>query len=231
MSKKAKTAAMILAAIIAFALIEYIFYVAVDRQLALYASILEDTRPPLIKFFKRITDLGKSQWYLWPCGIATIFCAFLARGKDVAPRYRRLFSYVGVRTLFLFATIALSGIVADIIKPIVGRARPPLWLHDAVYGFKPFTHGFIWNSMPSGHATTAFALACSLAIFYPRLRILWFAYALLLAASRVMVDVHYLSDVVAGALLGWLTVRLFFKYGMIHAWQVIFPIDSPPPRT
>jgi membrane-associated phospholipid phosphatase len=80
--------------------------------------------------------------------------------------------------------------------------------------------------MPSGHTTTAFALAFSLSFLYPRLRPLWFAYALVLAASRVMVDAHYLSDVCAGALLGWLTVWVFTKYGMIHVWKVIFPIDT-----
>ena len=79
--------------------------------------------------------------------------------------------------------------------------------------------------MPSGHTTTAFALAFSLSTLYSRLRPLWFAYALVLATSRVMVDAHYLSDVVAGAMLGFLTVHLFTKYGIIQSWKVIFPID------
>jgi membrane-associated phospholipid phosphatase len=225
MNKKAKIAT----AVIAFILIQCGLFFFADRPVAEFTHALDTTHPQLINFFRAITDYGKSKWYLWPCGISTLFCAFLVRGKDVPTRYRRLFAYVGVRALFLFVTIALSGIVADIIKPIVGRARPALLLRDGVYGFKPFTAGFIWNGMPSGHATTAFALACSLTIFYPRLRAFWIALALLLAASRVMVDAHYLSDVLAGGLLGWLTVHFFFKYGMFHVYRVIFPIDGQTP--
>jgi undecaprenyl-diphosphatase len=209
-----------------FLILECILYFMLDKPIALYFSIAEITHASFIDFFRKITDLGKSIWYLWPCGVLTILCSFLSRGKDVPPHYRRLFAYVGVRTLFLFATIALSGIAADIIKPLIGRARPPVWLHDAIYGFAPLTFHAAWNSMPSGHTTTAFALAGSLCVFYPRLRFLWLAYALMLGASRVIVDAHYLSDVLAGALLGWITVRLFLKYGMYRIWKALFPVES-----
>jgi len=228
MNSKTRNTLRYATAIFGFLLVEYVLFLYVDRPLAAYTRSLDTSAHQLIDFFRHITDLGKSKWYLWPCGLATIFCGFLARGKDVRPVYRRLFAYIGVRAFFLFATIGLSGLFADIVKPLAGRARPKLWLDNQIYGFAPFnTHGFLWNGMPSGHTTTAFALAFSLSIFYPRLRLLWFAYALLLGVSRVMVDAHYLSDVCAGAMLGWLTVHLFIKYGMIHVWKVIFPIDSP----
>jgi undecaprenyl-diphosphatase len=222
----AKTSGLVAAAICGFALLEYALFLWADRPLAFYIFGLQTTQPGLIGFFQSITDLGKAQWYLWPCGLATIFCGFLTRGKDVPQRYRRLCAYVTVRSFFLFGTIALSGIAADIVKPIVGRARPWLLLHKNIYGFAPFTASAVWNGMPSGHTTTAVALAFSLSTLYPRLRVLWFAYALVLGVSRIMVDAHYLSDVIAGAMLGWLTVHLFVRYGMIHVWRVIFPIDS-----
>ncbi len=213
-----------------FLLFETAMFLYADRPLAAYAKMLDHTDPALTDFFRSITDFGKSKWYLWPCGLATIFCSFLSRGKDVKTGYRRLCGYIGVRAFFLFGTIGISGIVADIIKPLAGRARPLLWLRDGIYGFSPFTRaGFLWNAMPSGHTTTAFALAFSLSLLYPRGRPLWFTYALLLGASRIMVDAHYLSDVCAGAVLGWMTVRLFAKYGMPCLGKVIFPIDSPRP--
>ena len=194
-----------------------------DRPLAEYTQSLDASNPRLINFFRNITDWGKGVWYLVPCGLGIVFCGFLSRAKDAPAAYRRLFAYVGVRAFFLFATIGISGIIADIIKPIAGRARPLLWLRDGVYGFDPFTRaGFLWNGMPSGHSTTVFALAFSLSFLYPRLRVLWFFYALVLAASRIMVDAHYMSDVCAGALLGWLTVWVFIKYGMIHAMESYF---------
>jgi undecaprenyl-diphosphatase len=219
------------ACLTAFFLCECFFFLYVDRPLAAYTKSLDTTHHALIDFFRSITDYGKSIWYLVPCGITTVFCAFLSRGNDIKPRYRRLFGYIGIRTAFVFATIGLSGIVADIIKPIAGRARPTLWLNHSIFGFDPFTSaGFLWNGMPSGHSTSAFALACSLSLLYPRARVLWFAFGLLIAASRIMVDAHYLSDVCAGAMLGWLTVSLFHKHGMVLVSKVIFPIDKLPAK-
>jgi undecaprenyl-diphosphatase len=220
--------AKVASGIVVFFLLEYLLFAYVDRYVAAYTALLDSSDKPLIDFFRTITDLGKGIWYLIPCGVITVTCAFVLRGKYILPRYRLLYGYIGVRTFFLFATIGLSGIAADILKPIVGRGRPTLWLHHNIYGFLPFTKlGFLWNGMPSGHSTTVFALAFCLSYLYPRLRVIWFAYALLLAGSRIMVDAHYLSDVFAGAVLGWATMHLFLKYGMIHLSKVIFPIDLP----
>ncbi|MDD3030191.1 MAG: phosphatase PAP2 family protein [Alphaproteobacteria bacterium] len=206
---------------------EIVLFLFIDKPVSLYIANLDGSQSGLVDFFRRITDLGKGAWYLWPCGLAALFCAFLSRGKEVPPAVRHLFGYVGVRALFLFATIGLSGIAANILKVLFGRARPKLFLREHLYGFAPLSFdGSLWASLPSGHTTTAFALAFSLAALYPRGRILWFAYALLLAASRIMVNAHYVSDTLAGAALGGLTVWLFSKYGMNHLAKVIFPIDS-----
>lgn len=214
---------------VAFVAFEALLFAFVDRPIAAYTHALDTSAHGLIEFFRSITDLGKGAWYLWPCGVATILGAFLSRGQDVPPRYRRLFGYVGVRAFYIFAVIALSGIAANIIKPFVGRARPLLWLRDGIYGFDPFGHPYaLWNSIPSGHTTTAFAFAFALAKLYPRATPVWYAYALCLALSRVMVDAHYLSDVCAGAMLAALTVELFTKHGMKPLSKVIFPIDKAP---
>jgi membrane-associated phospholipid phosphatase len=82
--------------------------------------------------------------------------------------------------------------------------------------------------MPSGHSATAFSLAFCLSKLYPRGRVLWFSFALLLASSRIMVDAHYLSDVFAGAALGWLIAKLFSQYGISPLTSIIFPIDTRP---
>jgi undecaprenyl-diphosphatase len=57
-------------------------------------------------------------------------------------------------------------------------------------------------SFPSGHTITAFAVALSLAHFYPDLAIGLLFCALSVAASRVLLGMHFLSDVVAGAAIG-----------------------------
>jgi undecaprenyl-diphosphatase len=57
-------------------------------------------------------------------------------------------------------------------------------------------------SFPSGHTITAFAIAVALGAFYPEMRAGLFFCAASIAASRVLLGMHFLSDVLAGAALG-----------------------------
>jgi undecaprenyl-diphosphatase len=57
-------------------------------------------------------------------------------------------------------------------------------------------------SFPSGHTITAFAVALSLAHFYPELTIGLLFCAISVAGSRILLGMHFLSDVVAGAAIG-----------------------------
>jgi undecaprenyl-diphosphatase len=75
---------------------------------------------------------------------------------------------------------------------------------------RPYVQG-LWSalgtpphsgSMPSGHATTAAAAATAVAFLYPELRLPAVVLAALICLSRVYLGVHFVSDVVVGALLG-----------------------------
>jgi undecaprenyl-diphosphatase len=57
-------------------------------------------------------------------------------------------------------------------------------------------------SFPSGHTITAFSVALSLSHFYPNLAAGLLFCALSIAASRVLLGMHFLSDVLAGAAIG-----------------------------
>src|ERR1700691_1809097 len=57
-------------------------------------------------------------------------------------------------------------------------------------------------SFPSGHSITSFAVAISLALFYPYLLECLLLAALLIAVSRIVLGMHFLSDVLAGIALG-----------------------------
>ena len=107
------------------------------------------------------------------------------------------------RALFVIAAIVVSGLTVDLLKPIVARWRPKAFLADpSQYGFAFFKTARIHNSFPSGHATTALAVACALALLFPRLRVLWLVAAAVVASSRVIIGEHYPGDVLAGAWFG-----------------------------
>ena len=57
-------------------------------------------------------------------------------------------------------------------------------------------------SFPSGHTLTAFAIAVPLIIAYPSLTAAVFFCAASIAVSRILLGMHFLSDVLAGALIG-----------------------------
>ena len=57
-------------------------------------------------------------------------------------------------------------------------------------------------SFPSGHSITAFGLALSIGLFYPDLQGCLLAVAFLIASSRIILGMHFLSDVLAGSAIG-----------------------------
>jgi undecaprenyl-diphosphatase len=71
-------------------------------------------------------------------------------------------------------------------------------------------------SFPSGHSITSFAIALSVGMFYPDLQIVLLAVALLIASSRIILGMHFLSDVLAGSAIG-----IFLGYCSFHVFAVI----------
>src|SRR6185436_2948724 len=101
-----------------------------------------------------------------------------------------------------------AGIIGQIIKQLVGRARPELWLGPSHYAPGSST------SFPSGHTVGAFALAGVL-LFASRnwpLRIIVLLLAAAVGLSRVLAFRHWLSDVTASAALSlvvaWAVTRV-----------------------
>lgn len=96
------------------------------------------------------------------------------------------------RALLVEAAVVLLPVNAAVetVKWVTWRARP-----DG-------THRHGNAAFPSSHAANAFAVAVLLARRWKRAWPAWFALAALVAYSRMWLDRHWLSDVVAGALAG-----------------------------
>jgi undecaprenyl-diphosphatase len=106
--------------------------------------------------------------------------------------------------------IGLPGLVVTIGKRLIGRVRPSDF---GPFAFEPWSWKAAHASLPSGHATTAFAAAVAVSLLWPRARLFIWTFAVMIAASRVAVTAHYPSDVLAGAgagIFGALIVRNWF---------------------
>ena len=108
---------------------------------------------------------------------------------------------------------ALSGILVQVVKHLVGRPRPRLW-EQGVRHFGPtMVSGF--DSFPSGHTATSMAIALVLAYHFPRLGPIFLAMAAFVAASRVLGGSHFFTDVLGGMVLGlavgWAVIKYFGK--------------------
>lgn len=183
-------------------------HVFVDRSAARWAASLPES---VEQAARGIGLLGASPPYLIPAALG--FLLF---------RYRMRRPRAAWRCAFLFAAVAVSGIVNNLLKIALGRARPKLFLEDARYGYHPFSISrmhYDMTSMPSGHTMVVFAVAAALLILYPRLRWLWLTLATLIAATRVLSGSHYPGDVIAGAwfaaALTYLTAVPFRRRGLI----------------
>ena len=173
-------------------------YFFVDRPLSEYLRALNQSAPSLINFFRAITDLGKSQWVLVPAGLLTLGSLLSLRLRRKDDRWRPEMKKLACRAGFLFSAVAVSGLLVNLLKILFGRARPKLLSEDGIFGFFWLQNTADYWSFPSGHANTAFAFALALSLLFPKLRLPAFAFAIILAASRVIVNAHYFSDVLGG---------------------------------
>jgi len=104
----------------------------------------------------------------------------------------------------LFQAGLYSEIVTGILKTVVGRARP--YMSEGPSHFHPFTFfNPDYNSFPSGHSTSAFALSTVLSrhAHSTALKIIAYTPAALTLFSRIYQDKHWVSDELLGAAIGY----------------------------
>ena len=149
--------------------------------------VIHQARSPLLDWFFVVSH------YLGTLEVGIVLCLAMATAHHLAGRRREALAWI----LVGLAVLAIS----QVVKPIVARPRPGLWLGPVVIGG--------W-SFPSGHALAA-------AAFYPLLawsssphrpwarRLTWtvtLVPPLYIGWGRLYLGLHWPTDVLAGWLLG-----------------------------
>ena len=153
-----------------------------------------------------ITDYGLSDWILIP-SLALFVLARLA----MLPLRRlwRLAAYeVAVLSGFIFLGVGVPGLLSNLVKRLIGRVRPVGYEEFGPFSFHPIVNDWTFQSFPSGHTTTAIALAFVIGFLWPRLFWPFLVIGVFVGVSRVPVGMHYPTDVLAGFVVGMLGAYL-----------------------
>ena len=148
-------------------------------------------------FFKILTNLGD--------GLFMIFAGIM------------LLIFISIRFgLIILSSFLCSSLFVQFLKRLIFKDhdRPVLFFQKIgielykIPGLEYHNH----FSFPSGHSTTAFALFIGLMLFTRNvyLKILLLLLACITAFSRVYLSQHFIEDIIAGSVLGTVTVFVFF---------------------
>ena len=201
-----------LAGIAVLIVIAIILAFGIDHTVARMAAAAS---PTVLTVFRFITWFGQGGVILVPSGLILLGALWLRpRLPSLAGPIRRTILQAGL----LFAAVAAAGLVNDGLKLLFSRARPRLWLNGDQSGFFFERLGSDYQSFPSGHTATSVAAAIVLAGLFPRWRLAFAAFAIVIASSRILLDAHYLSDVIAGAAVGVVAATVTLAWFRGRGW-------------
>jgi len=181
------------------------------------AHALRNRLPPnTYGFFKVLTDVSLTGlWYV--LAAALLLGARILAGFSGSTTAHDQFMNLARSAWFIIVSMAASGILGQIVKFCAGRYRPRYLFEEGLYGLDPFGVHMGMYSFPSGHTQTIVAAMTALMLIYPRYNLLYILIAILVGSSRALTTIHYPSDVIMGAYIGFAVTmglrRLFERHG------------------
>jgi undecaprenyl-diphosphatase len=151
-------------------------------------------RKYLNQFFHGITHLGGATFTI----TATLLILFFSTGQ------------LKMTALASAISLTISHLPVAIMKKLYPRKRPYLVLDEIFVTDKPLKD----HSFPSGHTTAIFAFIMPFILYSPlnSISILLLFLAITVGLSRMVLGLHYPSDVIVGCVLGSLAGLLAFEY-------------------
>ncbi|SEE56005.1 Glycosyltransferase involved in cell wall bisynthesis [Rhizobiales bacterium GAS188] len=166
----------------------------------------------LVNVFAQVTILGEGWVVMLPAGLIALWFARVSLVASTRREAARALLHAD-RALLVLAAVVVPSVVTTLVKHVIGRLRPRYFESLGAFHFEPLSLAASKASFPSGHATTIAALAVAVGVVEPRWRRVAAILVAVIFASRIAVEAHYVSDVVAGGLIGMagahLVLRLF----------------------
>jgi membrane-associated phospholipid phosphatase len=187
------------------------------QSLALFAGaaaaiVIAHLLDPLAFRYVRVERVYEEDWgrMLRVMGFVPLWlAAAVALALHDRTPVRRFFR---ARSGLILLGAGLSGLVAELLKLVVRRARPG---ELGEYVFRPYAERTFSTGglgMPSSHALVAFGAAAILSRIFPRAWAVWWFLAWGCGITRVMSGAHFFSDVVAAALIGWAMGAIVWRW-------------------
>ena len=112
---------------------------------------------------------------------------------------------------YLILLYAIQSAVIYSLKFLIQRQRPFLFL-DMTSKLSKGPGEILDPSFPSAHADFSFMMATLLAAWFPRYWIIFFIIAVFVSWTRIYLGVHYPTDVIVGAILGYGITRVYIFF-------------------
>ncbi len=112
----------------------------------------------------------------------------------------------------LWFTLGVSAVIGFVLKVTIQRQRPfQLDIVSVLPVLEKASH-LAWNfAFPSFHSMLVFCSIPILSKQFPKFKYIWITFASLVAISRVYFGLHFLSDIIVGGLIGYLTGMIIVK--------------------